>query len=368
MKNKLFKIGFTYLTLYSLMLILLSSCISCSSSSDSSDDIGDDGTSDDDSPVSKTFRNPVLTSGPDPWVFKDGDEYFMTYTTGFNITILRTDKMSELNNATKKVIWTPPASGFNSKEIWAPEIHKINGKWYVYYAASDGNNDNHRMWVLENASADPFQGAWVDKGEIMLPDNKWAIDGSPFEWNGTYYFIWSGWEGDTNVQQNIYISKLTDPWTADGERVCLVKPTEAWETNGTFPTVTEGPQFLQRDGKLFIFYSAGACWTDGYSIGLIWTDQNSDILDPNVWQKSVDNPLFVSNTTGNAFGPGHNSFFKSPDGTEDWILYHANPVSGQGCGDSRSVRLQKFTWDTNGFPVLGMPEALNIDILKPSGE
>ncbi|MDD7885118.1 glycoside hydrolase family 43 protein [Flavivirga sp. 57AJ16] len=350
-----------------LSLICFSACVSCSSGSGEVEKPPEENPVD--NPVDNTtFRNPILDSGPDPWVFKNGEEYFVTFTTGYNITLRRTSKMSDLKNGAQKVIWTPPASGFNSKEIWAPELHKIDGKWYVYYAASDGNNDNHKMWVLENTSNDPFQGTWEDKGELLLPDNKWAIDGSPFELNGEYYFIWSGWEGNTNVQQNVYIAKMQDPLTVVGERVCLIKPTDSWETNNVFPTVTEGPQFLKKDDKLFIFYSAGGCWTDGYSIGLIWTDEHSDLLNPDLWERANNNPLFVSNTLGNAFGPGHNSFFKSLDGTEDWILYHANPLANQGCGNSRTVRMQKMTWENNGFPVLGIPESLNKDLLKPSGE
>ena len=161
---------------------------------------------------------------------------------------------------------------------------------------------------------------------------------------------------------------MEDPLTVVGERICLVKPIERWEHNNRSPKVSEGPQFLKKDNKVFVFYSAGACWTDGYSLGYTWMDTSKNPLDLNSWVKSNSNPVFVSNTTGNAFGPGHNSFFKSKDGKEDWILYHANPKSGLGCGGDRSVRMQKFSWDTNGFPLLGSPKPLNNELLKPSGE
>lgn len=317
---------------------------------------------------SSIFKNPVLASAPDPWVIRDGGEYFVTFTTGFNITLMRTRNMSELKSAASRVIWTPPATGMNSKEIWAPELHRIDGKWYVYYAASDGNNENHKMWVLENGSPDPFEGTWVDKGELELPDDKWAIDGSPLELNGKYYYAWSGWEGNVNVRQNIYMAEMQDPLTVIGERIAIVKPTDAWETNSTNPQVTEGPQFLKRNEKVFLFYSAGGCWTDGYSIGALWMNANEDPLQKSSWSRFENNPLFVSNTTGNAFGPGHNSFFKSLDDSEDWILYHANPQSGLGCGNERSARMQKISWDEEGFPVLGTPEALSKDLKKPGGE
>ncbi|WP_445738172.1 glycoside hydrolase family 43 protein [Mariniflexile sp.] len=367
MKKKLKKISINYYLVFSLLGIVSTSCISCGNGSDAVDK--EEQQIDVEPPITTTtFRNPVLDSGPDPWVFKNGDEYFVTFTTGNNITLVRTNKMSDLKNGTKKVIWIPPAGGMNSKEIWAPELHKINGAWYVYYAASNGDNNTHRMWVLENTSTDPFQGVWLDKGELKLPDDKWAIDGSPFEFNGKYYFAWSGWEGDNNVRQDIYIAEMENPLSIVGQRVNILKPENAWETNGTNPEVTEGPEFFLKNDKVFIFYSAGACWKDGYSIGAIYMDINSNPKEVNSWKRLPNNPLFVSNNTGNAFGPGHNSFFKSLDGQEDWILYHANPQPGQGCGGNRSVRMQKFSWDSNGFPLLGSPEPLNKDILKPSGE
>ncbi len=355
----------TYLVII-LTALVMSSCISCSSGD------SDEGAPnpDPDPPVQTdtTFKNPIRNTGPDPWVIKDRDEYFVTFTTGRNITLLRTKKMSELSKATSKVIWVPPASGFNAAEIWAPELHKIDNVWYVYYAASDGNNENHRMWVLQNTAADPFEDSWEDMGELELPDDKWAIDGTPFKVNDQYYFAWSGWEGDENIRQNIYISTMENPLKVGTERVCLLKPEDSWETNNTSPLVTEAPQFFMKDDKIFIFYSAGGCWKDGYSIGTIWMEATGDILNPDAWKRSEQNPLFVSNTSGNAFGPGHNSFFTSVNGEEHWILYHANANAGDGCGDKRSIRMQKISWDAAGFPVLGTPEALDKELEKPAGE
>src|SRR5687768_15886630 len=128
-----------------------------------------------------TFTNPLLLSAPDPWVEQKDGWYYVTHTTGKNLRLYRTKRMSDLANAEIKTIWTPPPSGMNSKQIWAPEIHFLQGKWYFYYAADDGLNENHRMWVLENEAADPFTGTWVDKGELELPGDKWAIDGTVFE-------------------------------------------------------------------------------------------------------------------------------------------------------------------------------------------
>src|SRR5438045_8267698 len=165
-----------------------------------------------------TCINPLLPSGPDPWVeYKDGVYYYMN-TTATNLTLWKTRDMTELKSAEKKIVWTPPASGPYSHDVWAPEVHFLEGKWYIYFAADAENNRTHRIWVIENSSPDPFQGEWVLKGKVADPSDKWAIDASVFENQGNLYMIWSGWEGDENGTQSIYIARLKNPWTVEGVR------------------------------------------------------------------------------------------------------------------------------------------------------
>lgn len=316
---------------------------------------------------SNTFVNPLLSSGPDPWIIKQSNVYYYTHTLGNRIALWKTTKVSELKNTNPQTIWTAPASGPNSKNVWAPELHFINNKWYAYYAADDGNNVNHRMFVLENASADPLTGTWTSKGKINDPTDKWAIDGTVFENNGQLYFLWSGWEGDVNVQQNIYIAKMSDPWTIQGNRVMISAPIYDWEKIGD-PDVNEGPEIIKNAaGKVFLVYSASGCWNDDYALGMLTLRNGGDPMVPADWTKA-STPVFTKNPSASAYAPGHNSFFKSADGTEDWIIYHANSQSGQGCGDLRSPRMQKFTWNADGSPNFGTPVAVNANITKPAGE
>jgi GH43 family beta-xylosidase len=318
----------------------------------------------------KTFTNPLLASGADPWVEYYNGMYYITHSTGSNLKLYRSRAVNDLSEAESKTVWTPPTSGMNSKEIWAPELHHVNGKWYFYYAADDGNNNHHRMWVLENSSEDPFEGTWEDKGKLNLPDDKWAIDGTIFGHKGSLYFMWSGWEGDMNVRQDIYITRMINAWTPDSTRVLLSKPELPWEMKGTskdLPTVNEGPQFLAHGDKVFVVYSASGCWTDDYSLGMLEANADSDLMDPSSWTKSRE-PVFSKNPEAKAFGPGHNSFFKSADGKEDWIIYHANPEAGQGCSKYRSPRMQKFTWTSAGRPDFGKPASIGEAIAVPSGE
>jgi GH43 family beta-xylosidase len=315
----------------------------------------------------RVFTNPLLSSGPDPWVVQKDSTYYYTHTTGKNITLYKTISISELGSARAAIVWTPPPTGLYSKEIWAPELHYLQGKWYIYFAADDGDNNNHRLYVLENSATDPTSGTWAFKGKIADSSNKWAIDGSVFQYNNQWYFIWSGWEGEVNVRQDIYIAKLKNPWTIEGARVLLSAPTYDWEKIGE-PDVNEGPEAIQNEaGRLFITYSASGCWTDDYSLGLLTLKESGDPMNPSDWTKSPA-PVFTKKGVNGAFGPGHNGFFKSRDGSEDWIIYHANSKAGQGCSNARNTRIQSFTWNSDGTPNFGEPVNIHTKIKKPSGE
>jgi GH43 family beta-xylosidase len=315
-----------------------------------------------------SFTNPLLSSGPDPWVIQKDTTYYYLNTFGNRIGIYKTGKMSQLSTASLTTIWTPPVTGAYSKDIWAPEMHYLNGKWYVYFAADDGNNSSHRIYVLENVSADPTAGTWTLKGKVAPLTDKWAIDASEFDYNGQSYLIWSGWEGDVDGQQNIYIAKLSDPWTITGDRVLLSAPTYNWEKMGAPPSVNEGPEVIRNSGgKIFMTYSASGCWTDDYALGMLSLNTGGDPMNPSDWTKSAT-PVFTKNPGNGAYGPGHNGFFKSRSGTEDWIIYHANSSSGQGCGNFRNPRMQQFTWNADGSPYFGTPVRIIVPIKKPAGE
>ncbi|MEO5995853.1 MAG: glycoside hydrolase family 43 protein [Chitinophagaceae bacterium] len=320
----------------------------------------------------QTFSNPILPSGADPWcIFKNG-YYYYTNTLGNRIDVWKTKSIASLPTAERKTVWKPPATGPYSKEIWAPEIHFLKGKWYIYFAADSGRNNDHRLWVLENDASDPLKGEWKVKGKLTTPGDKWSIDGSVFEYKNIMYLIWSGWEGDVNGQQNIYIAKMKNPWTVEGKRILISSPSYYWERHGDIKRgndiehvyVNEGPEVLVHNNTLFLVYSASGCWTDNYTLGLL-KESGDDLLNPASWIKYPE-PVFTQSIQNKVFAPGHNCFFKSPDGKEDWILYHANSEPSQGCGRFRSPRAQKFSWTEEGLPNFGEPVAEKIPVVIPS--
>jgi GH43 family beta-xylosidase len=317
-----------------------------------------------------TFLNPLLPVGPDPWVAQKDSFYYYTHTSGDRIRIWSTKAMSQLKTAPDKTVWLKPATGANAHNIWAPELHYLDGKWYTYYTAgSSPDLGTQRLFVLENASADPLQGAWVEKGKLADPAaDFFAIDGTVFSHLNKKYLIWSGHASATDNIQRLYIAELSNPYTLSGSRSLISSPTYDWEMVGAPPAVNEGPEILKNSsGKVFLIYSASGCWSDDYKLGMMTLTDGGDPTKASDWSKSPQ-PVFVKKPENGAFGPGHNGFFKSPDGKEDWIIYHANPLAGQGCADNRSPRMQKFTWNIDGTPNFGEPVKINTALLKPSGE
>lgn len=311
------------------------------------------------SPALGTFRNPILPApSADPWVmFHDGFYYYCESRQQEAIYIRKARNFTELEQDPGSLVWNAPAFAPNSRAVWAPELHYIEGKWFIYYAADDGLNENHRMWVLEGLTNDPL-GPYRCRG--CLETSGWAIDGTVLTMDdGSLFFIWSGWPGNENGLQNLYIAPMLNPWTLSGPRVLLARPEHAWESVDM--PICEGPQVLSRDGRIFVVYSASGSWTADYCLGMIELT-GTDPLQASQWRRHG----CVFKKTDYVWGIGHCSFVKSPDGVEDWIIYHAKSKRKKGWND-RNVRAQKFTWTDEGVPHFGEPVPAGVQHPQPSG-
>jgi GH43 family beta-xylosidase len=311
----------------------------------------------------QSFSNPLLLSGPDPWVTQEGADYYYMHTLVDRLAIWKTRDLTRLADVEPKTIWMAPATGPNSRSIWAPELHRIDGRWYVYYTAVDGDHDDdaHRfIFVLENSSPDPLKGEWRDRGRI---NTQYAgLDGTTFLLSGKRYFAYSAYVGPDSV---LAIASMKDPTTLTGEETIIARPDLTWERQGG-RQILEGPEFLAGPtGDLFMVYSASACWTDDYALGMLRAEAGSDPLDAAAWRKSPT-PVLKTTPRNGVFGPGHNGFFSSRDGKEHWIIYHANPGPDMGCTQKRSPRMQPFQFDSNGVPVFGEPVSSSRRLHKPS--
>lgn len=317
--------------------------------------------------ASAQYFTAPISNLPDPFItYQDG--WYYSTGTGPGIQLKKAKTLEELKSVSYKQVFSS-ANGGPCCDYWAPELHRINNIWYIYYTANNaGSITNQRMYVIENTAADPTTGTWTNKGRVFDSSaDVWAIDATVLQLNGTNYLIWSGVANasDGDKPQRLYIGKLTNPWTLQAGRVLLSTPDNAWERNGAL--VNEGPSVLRRNGKVFLTFSGSGCWTPDYAIGMLYMNETANPMVASSWTK-VATPLFTKDPGKDVYGPGHHSFFSSPDGQEVWFAYHATTVAGGACDDSRSVRAQKVSFDASGFPVLGTPLATGIRITAPSGE
>lgn len=322
-------------------------------------------------PAPCTFTNPV-GAGQDPWVVLRDGWYYLVESRDNGIVLYRSQTLPEIKRGTATRIWSAPATGWNRTNIWAPELHFIDGHWYVYYAAGVAGPPfiHQRSGVLESAGEDPA-GPYTDRGMLDTgkdrpggSDPVWAIDVTVEKLGDQLYAVWSGWEENRDTDktpQQLYIARMSNPWTISGERVQLSAPTAPWEV-GTELSLQEGPQFLLHDGKVFLIYSTRESWLKEYRLGQLELTSGADPMRPESWTKS--GPVFAG--TESVFGVGHASFTKSPDGTEDWIVYHSKRTAEPGW--DRIIRMQKFGWKADGSPDFGTPLPPGTSVPAPSGQ
>jgi len=320
--------------------------------------------------VKTTFQNPVW-DGADPWIVKQGENYIYCYSANNGITVSRSKYMTK--RGVIQQIWEAPETGWNSNCVWAPEIHFINEHWYVYYAAGESGPPfiYQRTGVLRSKTDDVFS-EYEDMGMLNTGDdpddiskNIWAIDMTVFENKGKLYAVWSGWlkQIDTDATpQHLFIQEMENPYTLKGERVLLSSPEENWETGGPL-NLNEGPEVLKNGDDVFIIYSCRESWLKEYRQGMLQlNNSDADPLNPENWTKT--GPVFEGNEM--VYGVGHVSFVKSPDDSEDWIIYHSKKDTEPGW--NRDVRMQPFKWNADGTPDFGEAVPAGEEIARPSGE
>jgi GH43 family beta-xylosidase len=325
--------------------------------------------------MSTTFTNPVLPDreAGDPFVVFHEGAYYLTATFDPNggVWVYRSDRLSDWRQAERKKVWTADPSGPRSAMIWAPELHPLNGRWYLYFTASDQVDANHRHYVLE---ADHPMGPYRDLGRVHLAHERYSIDGSVLQLaDGRLFWMYA--------DSGLWIAPMSSPAKAVGPGVRIVQGEHDWErgwhkVDGKWQVQTkdywiEAPQPLQHGGRDFVVYSAGHT-AAVYYLGLLELT-GKDPMDPKSWTKHPkpvfgpsDGPTGVAGVDG-VFAPGHNSFTKSPDGTEDWLVYHAKDSDGNDA-HGRTMRIQRFTWSADGKPEFGRAIPSGVPQRKPSGE
>ncbi|KAK0637039.1 alpha-N-arabinofuranosidase II precursor [Bombardia bombarda] len=307
-----------------------------------------------------SYTNPLVPQRADPHVMKhtDGYYYFTATVPAYDKIILRrAQTIQGLSSAPETTIWTRKASGVGSGQVWAPELHRIDNKWYVYVALGVSGQWKIRPFVLEGTGDNPLTASWTEKGVIKTNWDTFSLDASTFvSADGTRYLIWAQQEPSrSDENSSIMIAPLANPWTIRGTAVAISRPELAWERIGY--KVNEGPFVIQRSGKIFLTYSASA--TDyNYCMGMLAASASADLMKASSWSKSSV-PIFASNSNTSQYGPGHNSFVPSEDGLSDVMVYHDRSyrdITGDPLNDpNRRTRVQKLYWKADGTPDFGIP-------------
>ncbi len=318
------------------------------------------------------FVNPI-GEGADPWVIRDPNSprYLWCMSEGNRAIAIHTSS-SVTSMGRKHIVWQAPESGPVSHEVWAPELHCLDGRWHIYFAASDGKNENHLAYALKSITADPL-GAYELHGPLATGDgedgkspNVWAIDMTVLEHQGRRYALWSGWDKPGSDQQYLYIAPMASPTKLAGPRVRICDNDDfLWERiepNESKRGLHEAPQVFQSDRQTAVVYSCGASWLPTYKLGLLELVGN-DPLQPSSWRKR---PKPVFDGTPTTYGVGHSCFVKSLDEKQWWHVFHAKRDREPGW--RRAVFVQPMRVGKKGFPLFGKPTQPGVVLEKPSGD
>jgi arylsulfatase A-like enzyme/GH43 family beta-xylosidase len=305
------------------------------------------------------FVNPI-GEGADPWVVRDpnAQRYLWCMSEGNRaIAIHTSDRVTAMGR--KHIVWQAPDAGPVSQQVWAPELHYLDDRWHIYFAASDGKNENHLAWVLRSKTRDPL-GEYELHGPFATGDgddgkspNIWAIDMTVLEHAGRRYALWSGWDRPGSDQQYLYIAPMESPLKLAGPRVKICENDDyLWERiepDESKRGLHEAPQVFQTNRQTAIVYSCGASWLPTYKLGLLELIGNDPLL-PASWKKRP-RPVF----TGSSFtyGVGHSCFIRTPNSRQWWHVFHAKRDREPGW--RRAVFVQPMRVGRKGFPLFGKP-------------
>lgn len=306
------------------------------------------------------YQDVWIPQRADPYVYRhtDGSYYFTASLPAYDgIALRRAAGLEELAQAKEVMIWKKHTSGPMSEHVWAPELHYLEGKWYIYFAAGEAENIwNIRPYVLECQGSDPLTDEWVEKGMLQCSEEDefsfraFSLDTTIFENQGKNYCIWAEKVGVGRQISNLYIAQLESPTKLKTVQVLLTTPDYDWERKGFW--VNEGPAVLKHDGRIYVTYSASDTGVN-YCMGMLSIDEKEDVLDPRNWRKERM-PVLKSDESKGIYGPGHNSFTTDADGNPV-LVFHARTekeiVGNPLYNPNRHAMLMKIEWGKNGEPL-----------------
>lgn len=314
------------------------------------------------------YKTPFIIERADPHVYKhtDGTYYMTASVPEYDLIEVRSGKtLDELQTNEVKNVWYKHESGAQSKLIWAPEIHFVDGDFYIYFAASHTTKQHpidrtfqHRMYAIKCSGQNPMEDEWIECGQIKTHQHSFSLDATVITTKKGNYYIWAQKEVGTDTNSNIYIARMENPTKLSDKQICISKPELDWETRGF--KVNEGPSTLVRDGRVFLTIS-GSATDENYCIGLLYADLDSNLDESESWTK-LDYPLMETDLENNRIGPGHNSFTYDEDGNPI-IIYHCRPekvsLDEALYNPNRDMCIQEVYFDENNIMYFNKPAKMN---------
>lgn len=342
-------------------------------------------------PVYGDAKGILVPERADPWVFRDDErtgsaEYYLTgsYPTtqakpgiGYDrIVLRRASTINGLTTAKEEVLmWSRNAAAPDTangstvasgayRYFWAPELHKINGDWYILFTSSRSTN----VWDIRPAimrapgDSDPMVAAnWEELGYIKAAPGdtaaftSFSLDMTHFEADGKDYLVWAEKPGSSDLRMAEIDPE--DPTQLTTKSILLSTPDYAWERTSS-QVINEGAAVIKSDKEVFVFFSASEV-NETYSIGMLRAPLSADLMDPKTWTKTAYPLLTSDDFDGQQNGPGHNSFTLDENGNPV-IVYHARPPVSEwipgadgGLNDpSRHARVKTVHFAADGSAVL----------------
>jgi beta-xylosidase len=287
------------------------------------------------------FLNPLMAGDhPDPTILKDGADYYMTFSTFDSYPGLVIWHSRDLVN------WQPLTAALtkNVGSVWAPELIRHKGRYFIYLPVKASPNTSHVIW------ADRIEGPWSDPIDLHLPNH---IDpGHAVGEDGSRWLFLSGGDRIRLADDGLFtlgeVEHVYDPW----------RYPDTWDVEGFSP---EGPKITRHGGWFYMITAVGG--TAGPPTGhMVIAARSRSIHGP--WEHHPGNPLVRTTSLDERWwSRGHATLVEGPGGGW-WSVYHGYENGFWTLG--RQTLLDPVEWTSDGWFRMSGGD-LSQPIAKPKG-
>lgn len=281
--------------------------------------------------MNRIIQTNVIHIG-DPMIVLEDDKYYMFATTStHSFDCFISEDLRTFTKLPRPALANEDS--FANFNMWAPEVYKIDGRFYMAYS---GKVENDSLMHINIAVSDNVTGPYADmhKEPVLMLD-KSTIDAHIFIDDGVKFLFYS-LDCSTNLingikTSQIYVVQLNDDFKPVGEHRLVATPNRPWESLSldTRHLWNEGPVVLKHNGKYYLTVSANCYATKYYCLGCY---VSNNITGP--YEKMQDSPI-MEYIEGEISGPGHNNYFVDKDGNLKCV-FHIHTDINHPSGDRKA--------------------------------